>query len=94
MAPSTPTDLRGADAHHNAGVARDLLAGATGPVRDAVVLNAAAAMVAAGVRVEGVGEPAADLVPHLALAVTRAQASLDSGAAADVLERWVAASAS
>lgn len=93
LAPATTADLRGADAEHNAGVARALLAGARGPVRDAVVLNAAAAMVAAGVRAEGAGDPAADLVPHLAEGLVRAEAALDTGAAADVLERWVAASA-
>ncbi|WP_432505915.1 anthranilate phosphoribosyltransferase [Kineococcus arenarius] len=93
MAPATLADLRGADARHNAGVARELLAGARGPVRDAVVLNAAAAMVAAGVRAPA---PAPDdvaqgLVEHLAEGVRRAQEALDSGRAAQVLERWVAA---
>jgi anthranilate phosphoribosyltransferase len=39
------TVLRGSDAAFNAAVARDVLAGATGPVRDAVLLNAAAALV-------------------------------------------------
>ena len=38
--------LRGADAAYNADVARRLLAGETGPVRDAVLLNSAAALVA------------------------------------------------
>ena len=36
--------LRGGDAAHNAGVVRDVLAGATGPVRDAVLLNAGVAL--------------------------------------------------
>ena len=36
--------LRGGDAAHNAGVVRDVFAGATGPVRDAVVLNAGIAL--------------------------------------------------
>ena len=40
--------LRGADAAHNAGVVRDVLAGATGPVRDAVVLNAGIALALTG----------------------------------------------
>ncbi|MGI4895579.1 MAG: anthranilate phosphoribosyltransferase [Janthinobacterium lividum] len=94
MPRSSLADLRGADAGHNAGVARELLAGVRGPVRDAVVLNAAAAMVAAGVRRTGSGEadPAPALVEHLRAGVLRAEASLDSGAAADVLDRWVRAS--
>ncbi|WP_432562834.1 anthranilate phosphoribosyltransferase [Kineococcus sp. SYSU DK003] len=95
LAPSTLQDLRGADAQFNAGVARDLLAGSRGPVRDAVVLNAAAAMVAAGVRAPGLDavDPSADLVAHLREGMRLAGESLDSGAAADVLDRWVRASA-
>ena len=45
---STPADLRGGDAAFNADVARRLLAGETGPVRDAVLLNAAAALATQG----------------------------------------------
>ncbi len=78
-------DLRGADAPFNAAVARAVLAGEDGPVRDAVVLNAAAALVA----YDGV---AGDVTQLLAAALPRAAESLDSGAAADVLKRWVAAS--
>jgi anthranilate phosphoribosyltransferase len=83
--------LRGDDAAYNAQVARDLLDGAAGPVRDAVLLNAAAALVAAdGV---GDGEPVSDrtLVPRMADALARAATSVDSGAARSALERWVAA---
>ncbi|MYS25185.1 anthranilate phosphoribosyltransferase [Streptomyces sp. DvalAA-14] len=77
--------LRGADAAHNADVARRLLAGETGPVRDAVLLNAAAALVAL--------EPAeGPLEPQIAAGLVRAAQSVDSGAAAAVLERWAAAS--
>ncbi len=72
---------------------RDLLAGTRGPVRDAVVLNAAAALVAAGVRAPGGAGPAEGLVDHLAEGMRQASAALDSGAAADVLDRWVRASA-
>jgi len=39
-------DLRGGDAAHNAGVVRSVLAGEPGPVRDIVLLNAAAALAA------------------------------------------------
>ncbi|PPK95295.1 anthranilate phosphoribosyltransferase [Kineococcus xinjiangensis] len=95
MAPAVLEDLRGDDATHNAAVARRLLDGTRGPVRDAVVLNAAAAMLAAGVRAPGAGgqEVLDDLPAHLAEGVRRAEESLDSGAAAGVLERWVEASA-
>jgi anthranilate phosphoribosyltransferase len=83
VARSTPGDLRGADAAFNAGVARDLLAGQRGPVRDAVLLNAAAALAAQG----GFGT---DLSGALKAGLDRAAQSIDSGAAASVLERWVA----
>ena len=52
---SKPGDLRGGDAAHNAAVARSVLDGEPGPIRDTVVLNAAAALAAA----EGVPGPAA-----------------------------------
>jgi anthranilate phosphoribosyltransferase len=76
--------LRGADAAHNAAVARRLLAGEPGPVRDAVLLNSAAALVA-------LAPTGGSLEEQIAAGLVRAAASVDSGAAADVLERWVAA---
>ncbi len=86
--PSSPIEaLRGGLADVNARVARELLAGATGPVRDAVLLNAAAAVVAAG------AVPAGTLVERMTAAMAVAAASIDSGAAAASLERWVAATA-
>ena len=78
-------DLRGADAAFNAAVARDLLGGAQGPVRDAVLLNAAAAIAAYD------ADPG-DLVDRLAAGLTRAAAALDDGRAATLLNRWVAVS--
>ena len=81
-----PDALRGADAAHNAGVTRAVLAGERGPVRDAVLLNAAAGLVA----VDGVGD--APVTAQLEGALRRAAEALDSGAAGDALERWVAAS--
>ena len=79
---ATLDDLRGADAAHNAGVARELLAGTTGPVRDAVLLNAAAAIAA----FDAADEP---LHKRLADALVRADAALTSGAAGELLERWI-----
>ncbi|MEV3990798.1 anthranilate phosphoribosyltransferase [Streptomyces sp. NPDC049837] len=77
--------LRGADASYNADVARRLLAGETGPVRDAVLLNAAAALVAL--------EPSdAPLAEQIRAGIAKAAESVDSGAARAALERWVAAS--
>ncbi|SDN69827.1 anthranilate phosphoribosyltransferase [Actinacidiphila guanduensis] len=78
--------LRGADAAHNAGVARRLLAGETGPVRDAVLLNSAAALTALEPGAQGT------LEERIAAGLVRAAQSIDSGAAAAVLDRWVAAS--
>ncbi|MCM3886900.1 anthranilate phosphoribosyltransferase [Frankia sp. R82] len=78
--------LRGANAPHNAAVARTLLAGEPGPVRDTVLLNAAAALVAAD------GPTQAPIAEQIAAALPRAAAALDSGAARIVLDRWIAAS--
>jgi len=75
-------DLRGADAAFNADVARRVLAGGEGPVRDAVVLNAAAALAAHG----GFG---ADVPGAVKAGLDRAANSIDSGSAASVLERWI-----
>ncbi|MFD9489034.1 anthranilate phosphoribosyltransferase [Streptomyces sp. NPDC059991] len=77
--------LRGADASYNADVARRLLAGETGPVRDAVLLNSAAALVALD---PGEGS----LVEQIRAGIAQAAESVDSGAARRALERWVAAS--
>lgn len=77
--------LRGADAAYNADVARRLLDGERGPVRDAVLLNAAAAFVAAAPSDEPLAE-------QIGAGMRRAAESIDSGAARAALERWVEAS--
>src|SRR5271167_2196108 len=77
-------DLRGGDAGHNAAVARAVLAGEHGPVRDIVLLNAAAALAATA----GVGGPGA-VVPALADGYARAAEAVDSGAASALLDRWI-----
>jgi anthranilate phosphoribosyltransferase len=79
---SVPADLRGGDARYNAAVARAFLAGERGPVRDAVLLNAGAALAA----YDGLG---GDLTRALATGLERAAKAVDSGAAATLLERWV-----
>ena len=83
---STAEDLRGDDAAYNAAVVRRLLAGEKGAVRDAVVLNAGAALA-----VHDAGSGSVD--ERLAGGIARAAEAIDSGAAQDVLERWVAATA-
>lgn len=77
--------LRGGDPSYNAEVARRLLDGERGPVRDAVLLNAAAALVA-------VRPGEGTLVEQIRAGMDRAAESIDSGAAKAALERWVAAS--
>lgn len=84
IAPSGAQALRGGDAAFNAAAVRTLLAGQPGPVRDAVLLNAAAALVA-------LAADDAPLDEGLAAGLVVAAEAVDSGAAADVLDRWVAA---
>ncbi|MBM0238282.1 anthranilate phosphoribosyltransferase [Micromonospora sp. ATA32] len=79
---STIGDLRGGDRAYNADVARRLLAGETGPVRDAVLVNAAAALATQG-PLDG------DLTAALRAGMDRAAESIDSGAAARTLDRWI-----
>lgn len=79
-------DLRGGEPAYNAEVVRRLLAGETGPVRDAVVLNAGAALAVYDAAPGSVEE-------RLEAGLAKARESLDSGAAQSVLSAWVEASA-
>lgn len=83
--------LRGGDAHHNALVARSTLAGEGGPVRDIVVLNAAAGLVAWDLARDA-DRVRSDIRERFRRRMTDAEAAIDSGAASATLERWVAAS--
>jgi anthranilate phosphoribosyltransferase len=85
IAPATTADLRGGDAAHNADVIRRVMAGEQGPVRDAVVLNAAAALAV-------YDDPAGEPMTALAVGLVKAAEAIDSGAALATLDRWVAAS--
>jgi anthranilate phosphoribosyltransferase len=77
-------DLKGGDATANAAEARSVLAGAKGSVRDAVVLNAAGAIVAhAGL------SSRAEWLPAWEDGLRRAADAIDSGAAEQLLARWV-----
>jgi anthranilate phosphoribosyltransferase len=75
-----PDAVRGGSAEENAAILRATLAGESGPKRDIVLLNAAAALVAA------------DIAADLAEGVRRAAESIDSGAAKGRLEAFVAVS--
>ncbi|GIF11810.1 anthranilate phosphoribosyltransferase [Actinoplanes teichomyceticus] len=81
---SEPAALRGGDAAFNADVARRVFAGETGPVRDAVLVNAAAAFTAQS------GFPG-DFRDTMRAGIARAAEAIDSGATTALLERWVAA---
>jgi anthranilate phosphoribosyltransferase len=74
---AVPEDLVGGDPAANARFAQAVLDGGTGPHRDIVVLNAAAALVAAGI------------VGDLAAGIEAAIASLDGGRAAAALDGLV-----
>lgn len=86
IARGTTEALRGGDAAHNADVVRRLLGGETGAVRDAVLLNAGAALAV-------YDDPAAEPADALAAGIDKARDAIDSGAAKATLERWIAASA-
>lgn len=80
LAPATAADLRGGDAATNAAHARRVLAAEPGAHRDIVVLNAAAGLLVGGA------------VADLAAGVELAARTIDSGAAAEVLDRLVTVS--
>lgn len=77
---ATLGEIRGGDPARNAAMAREILGGASGAMRTAVLLNAGAACMVAGL--------AADLPSGMALAGR----AIDSGAATLVLDRFVRAS--
>ena len=80
LASAHPDALVGGSPQENAGVTRRILEGEAGPHRDIAVLNAGAAIYAAGRTVD------------LRSGVAVAQEAVDTGKAADALERYVALS--
>ncbi|MCK8600659.1 anthranilate phosphoribosyltransferase [Desulfoferrobacter suflitae] len=72
-----PQDLEGGDPVQNAQITRQILAGEKGPKRDVVVVNAAAALIAAGV------------AGDFADGVKQAENSIDSGSAAAKLDALI-----
>ncbi|PRY30178.1 anthranilate phosphoribosyltransferase [Pseudosporangium ferrugineum] len=81
---SEPGDLRGGDATFNADAALRTFAGERGPVRDAVLVNAAAAFAAHA------GFPGT-FADTMRAGIARAVEAVDSGAATALLDRWVEA---
>jgi anthranilate phosphoribosyltransferase len=75
MTRATLQEIAGGDSAENAAIIRAILAGEKSPRRDVVLLNAAAALVAAG------------RADHIAEAIPQAAHSIDSGAAAGKLEK-------
>jgi anthranilate phosphoribosyltransferase len=72
-----PVDaMRGGGPEDNARIAREVLGGATGPRRDVVLLNSAAALRAAG------------LAKDWKDGIKAGAEAIDSGRAGDVLQRW------
>ena len=83
-------DLVGGDASHNAEIVHRVLAGDRGPVRDIVVLNAAAGLVA----FELAKDPSQfqrAILDRFRDKMAVAEEAIDSGAAARKLEEWIAA---
>jgi anthranilate phosphoribosyltransferase len=85
LAAPAPDALRGGDPAFNAGVFRRLVEGEPGPVREAVLLNAAAALAA-------FEERSGRLHDALSAGMARAAAAVDDGRAAALLDRWIAVS--
>ena len=90
LAKARPEDLLGDSPEHNARLARSVLAGESGPVRDIVVLNAAAGLVSFALA-ENPSERERGLEDRLREKIAIAEATLDSGLAQKKLEDWVAA---
>jgi len=83
-------DLVGGDAAHNAEIVHRVLAGDRGPVRDIVVLNAAAGLVS----FELAKDPSQfqrAILDRFRDKMAVAEEAIDSGAAARKLEEWIAA---
>jgi anthranilate phosphoribosyltransferase len=78
LSPARPEDLVGGTPERNAEITRGILAGEPGPARDLALLNAGAAVYAAG------------RAASLRDGVASAAEAVDSGSAASSLERFVA----
>jgi anthranilate phosphoribosyltransferase len=87
---TTIDQLVGGDAQHNAAIVHEVFAGRRGPVRDIVVLNAAAGLVS----FELAKDPSQfqrAILDRFRDKMAVAAEAIDSGAAARKLEEWIAA---
>ena len=81
--PRSPiSDLEGGDSSHTAGITMQIFDGKTGPHRDAVLLNAAAAIAAYE------GRSDLGLNERIETALSRAAEAVDSGAAKKLVQQW------
>ncbi|GAB3940417.1 anthranilate phosphoribosyltransferase [Kribbella albertanoniae] len=82
LRPTTLPALRGGDAASNARVLQALVNGEPGPVRDVVLLNAAAALTTLNLQTD-------HFLDQLAACLDECRAALDSGRTAATLARWI-----
>ena len=84
-------ELVGGDAEHNAAVVHSVLAGEVGAVRDIVLLNAAAGLVAFDLASDP-AQSQVNIIERFRTKMVVAAEAVDSGAATAKLAEWVAAS--
>jgi len=75
--------LVGGDANENAAITKAIFAGEKGAPRDAVLLNAAAAIAAFD------GDSTKSIQERISVSLIKASAAVDSGAATNLLAKWV-----
>ena len=75
--------LVGGDANENAAITKAIFAGERGAPRDAVLLNAAAAIAAFD------GDTSQSIHERISASLVKASAAVDSGAATNLLNQWV-----
>jgi anthranilate phosphoribosyltransferase len=88
VSPVTIEDLGGGEATENAAIAVRTFSGENGPVRETVILNAAAGLVADGILA---GTETGSLVARFTAGMGHAAQAIDDGRATDILQRWVSA---
>jgi anthranilate phosphoribosyltransferase len=91
IARARTADLLGGDPEHNAAVVRRVLAGETGPVRDIVLLNAAAGIVAFRLA-QDPSQASRPLLQRFREELVVAAEAVDSGAAERKLADWIGVS--